>query len=39
VVVTSRRLPVQTFIDRKVHRLTDDLQALLQRTEPQNRDT
>ena len=27
VVVTSRRLPVQTFIDRKVYSLTDDLQA------------
>jgi outer membrane cobalamin receptor len=27
VVITSRRLPVQTFIDRKVYTLTDDLQA------------
>jgi len=27
VVVTSRKLPVQTFIDRKVYTLTDDLQA------------
>jgi outer membrane receptor for ferrienterochelin and colicin len=27
VVVTSPRLPVQTFIDRKVYSLTDDLQA------------
>src|SRR5581483_10467994 len=27
VVVTSRRLPVQTFIDRKVYSMTDDLQA------------
>jgi outer membrane cobalamin receptor len=27
VVVTSPRLPVQTFIDRKVYTLTDDLQA------------
>jgi outer membrane receptor for ferrienterochelin and colicin len=27
VVVTSDRLPVQTFIDRKVYTLTDDLQA------------
>jgi len=27
VVVTSNQLPVQTFIDRKVYTLTDDLQA------------
>ena len=27
VVITSRKLPVQTFIDRKVYTLTDDLQA------------
>lgn len=27
VVVTSRKLPVQTFIDRKVYTVTDDLQA------------
>jgi outer membrane cobalamin receptor len=27
VVVTSRKLPVQTFIDRKVYMVTEDLQA------------